>query len=135
MDSNVSTDTRPSASFQGEMLQTAGESCCQNSSGQLLPPSFCNPSQTQGQDPAEDLDQERAEAVPASCLMASSTQQSSNPPMLPKDHPLTLFPSCLSLPFCQRNHDHTPHQQRTGQCWHDTMTMDQQLLSSRTCCT
>lgn len=67
--------------------------------------------------------------LPAATWQAEPSR-SSNPPMSPADHPVMLLPSCLSLPFCQRNLDHTPCQQGPGQCWHDTMTMDTYLLSS-----
>lgn len=106
--------------------------------GSSLPPSFWNPSEMQERDPGEDLDQERPEAAPAATTWQAALGKSSNPPISPKDHPVMLFTSCLSLPFCQRNCDHTPgnpHQQGPGQCWHDPMSMDEHLLSSRTFCT
>lgn len=60
-----------------------------------LPPSFWNPSEMQRQDPAGDLDQERSEAAPATWKTALS--RSSNPPMLPKNHPGTLSSQAASV--------------------------------------
>lgn len=132
MDSNVSTDTRPSASFKGETLQIARENRCQN--GLQAAPSR-PPSGIHLRCRDKTLEKTLTKKGPRQCLPATTWQaalsRSSNPPMSPKDHPVTLFPRCLSLPVCKRNSDHTPsnpHQQGPAQCWHDTMTMDKHLL-------
>lgn len=132
MDSNVSTDTRPSASFKGETLQIARENRCQN--GLQAAPSR-PPSGIHLKCRDKTLEKTLTKKGPRQRLPATTWQaalsRSSNPPMSSKDHPVTLFPSCLSLPVCKRNSDHTPsnpHQQGPAQCWHDTMTMDKHLL-------
>lgn len=93
MDSNVSTDTRPSAAFKGETLQIARENPCQNhlQAAPSHPPSGIH---LRCRD--ETLEKTLAkrglrQRLPATTWQASLSR-SSNPPMSPKGHSMMLFP-------------------------------------------
>lgn len=57
----------------------AGKPLPKSFAGSSLPPSFWDPSETQGRDPREDPGQERSETAPASHHVASITQQKLKP--------------------------------------------------------
>lgn len=135
MDSNVSTDTRPSAAFKGETLQIARENPCQNhlQAAPSHPPSGIH---LRCRD--ETLEKTLAkrglrQRLPATTWQASLSR-SSNPPMSPKGHSMMLFPppGCLSLPICKRDSDHIPSnapQGGLGQHLHGTTTIGKRLPS------
>lgn len=138
MDSNVSTDTRPSAAFKGEMLQIAGENHCQN---RLQAAPACSPSGIHLRCRDETLEKTLAKRglrqhLPATTWQVSPST-SSNSPMSPKGHPMTLFPrpGCLSLPICKKDSECNPSnspQRGPGQGWHSTTTMGKHLPSGET---
>lgn len=137
MDSNVSTDTRPSAAFKEETLQIARENPCQNhlQAAPSHPPSGihlrCRDETLKKTLAKRGLRQR----LPATTWQ-TSLSRSSNPPMSPKGHSMTLFPpppGCLSLPkgtviISQATHPRGQLRQRL----HGTTTIGKRLPSGKT---
>lgn len=93
MDSNVSTYTRPRAAFKGETLQIARENHCQNrlQAAPSRPPSGIHLRYRDKTLEKTLVKRALRQRLPATTWQALLSR-SSNPPISPKDYPMTLFP-------------------------------------------
>lgn len=135
MDSNVSTDTRPSAAFKGETLQIAQENHCQN---HLQAAPSCPPSGIHLRCRDKTLEKILAESGQRQCLPATTGQvfsRSSTPPMPPKGHPhdalplqaASIYPSAEATAIISQA---TQPKGAAGQCSHGPTTMGRCLPPS-----